>query len=115
MSLSLDDHVGSLQERVRNWQPQGLGSLEIDDKFKFHGLLDWHVRERSTLQYFGYKPCMRNVAFLDTMQEPCVLYPRKPTLASAPHMSAFGGKADMTFCAANCRSVELNASQATEH
>jgi len=57
MSLSLNDCVGSLQERLRNWQPKRLGGLEIDDKFKFRGLLDWHVRGQSALQYFGYKPC----------------------------------------------------------
>src|SRR5262245_55260847 len=57
MSRSLDDHVGSLQEDLRNCQTKRLGRLEINDKFKFGGLLNWHVRGQSTLQYFGYKPC----------------------------------------------------------
>src|SRR5262245_40769130 len=55
MSVSLDDQVGSLQERLRNRQAKRLGSLKIDDKFNFRGLLDWKVRWLDALQNFGHE------------------------------------------------------------
>jgi hypothetical protein len=55
--FSLDNHISPLEEGLRNCQTKRPGRLEIDDKFKFGRLLNWHVRRQSTLQYFGYKPC----------------------------------------------------------
>jgi hypothetical protein len=46
---SLDDHISTLQEGLRNCQTKRLGGLEIDDKFKFGGLLNWQIRGQSTL------------------------------------------------------------------
>ena len=38
-----DDRVCTPQESVRNCQSKCFGGLEINDKLKFRGLLDWHV------------------------------------------------------------------------
>ena len=45
----LVDHLGGLEEnRLRDSQPQRLGSLEVDHEFKLSGLLNWQVSRLGT-------------------------------------------------------------------
>jgi len=71
--FSLDNHISPLEEGLRNCQTKRPGRLEIDDKFKFGRLLNWHVRRQSTLQYFGY-----NRALCRNEVELSALYGSKP-------------------------------------
>src|SRR5206468_4630979 len=41
--VSFDDLVGAAKDRLRNGQPQRLGSLEVDDQLEFGRLLDRQV------------------------------------------------------------------------
>src|SRR6266851_1832901 len=44
---SLNDLVGSQQQRLGDCQAQCLGGLEVDDQFELGGQLTLHVRRRS--------------------------------------------------------------------
>ena len=70
-----------------------------------------HVNEHKSRLWKG--PIQKGVAWVkkvcrrshdpfdDFLTSMDVRYWHKADIASAPHMSAFGGKADMTFCTAN--------------
>src|SRR5262245_19897122 len=40
---SLDDLVGTQQQRLRDREAECLGRLEIDDQLELRGLLDWKI------------------------------------------------------------------------
>ena len=84
-SCSFDHLVGAQKEHLQNFEVERLNGREIDDKLEFGRCL--------------YRKIGRLVAARDTVdlgrQRLCRTSP------SAPHMSAFGGKADIPFCIAH--------------
>src|SRR5207249_10581039 len=47
---SLDDLVGSYQERLGDGQPEGLGDLHVDHEFELRWLLHWEVGRFGALE-----------------------------------------------------------------
>ena len=47
---SLNDFIGTQQQRLRNRQTERFGGLEIDDQIKFRGLLDGYVARICALE-----------------------------------------------------------------